>query len=67
MTAFDGEMVEALKRFQAENGLAADGVLGEKTWAVLQELATLDATDDGLDGWGEGEVEIIEEPTGVRG
>jgi peptidoglycan hydrolase-like protein with peptidoglycan-binding domain len=66
MTAFTGDVAEAVKRFQEANGLVADGVLGQKTWAVLQEQATL-AAEGELDAWDDSsEIEIIEEPTGVE-
>ncbi len=31
------ETVEAIKAFQKENGLVADGMVGKKTWSVLKE------------------------------
>ena len=34
------KMVDAVKQFQRGLGLAADGVVGPKTWAVLNELRT---------------------------
>lgn len=36
---FDGEIVAALTRFQARNGLEADGILGKKTIAALNVSA----------------------------
>ena len=35
---FDEATLSAVKAFQASNGLGADGVVGEKTWAALQQL-----------------------------
>jgi peptidoglycan hydrolase-like protein with peptidoglycan-binding domain len=35
---FDDATLAAVKAFQANNGLGADGVVGEKTWAALQQL-----------------------------
>lgn len=35
-TLFDSELEAAVKRFQSRHGLAADGVVGEKTLAVLR-------------------------------
>lgn len=32
---YDGQLVEAVKRFQARHGLAADGVIGKGTFAAL--------------------------------
>lgn len=34
---FGGETLNAVKAFQKANGLTADGVIGAKTWAKLQE------------------------------
>ena len=33
---FGNATLAALKAFQQENGLTADGICGEKTWAALQ-------------------------------
>jgi len=33
---YEGEMVEAVKRFQNRHGLEADGVLGKSTWAMVK-------------------------------
>lgn len=35
-TRYEGEIVEAVRRFQSRHGLAADGVLGKGTLAALQ-------------------------------
>lgn len=43
--AIDGDFgrktLEAVKAFQAENNLAVDGVVGEKTWATLENEKTV--------------------------
>lgn len=35
--SYGADTVEAVKRFQMQNGLTADGVIGEKTWNALFE------------------------------
>ena len=34
--SFGNETLTAVKQFQSDNGLTADGVVGEKTWAALE-------------------------------
>ena len=34
---FGKKTEEAVKRFQAEHGLVVDGIVGVKTWAMLEE------------------------------
>jgi peptidoglycan hydrolase-like protein with peptidoglycan-binding domain len=43
---FGEDTYEAVRSFQADNGLAVDGIVGDQTWAALQdEDARLPATD----------------------
>lgn len=37
-STFGGETVDAVKRFQADNGLSVDGVVGQNTWRKLLKL-----------------------------
>lgn len=50
LTRFDDNMKAAVETFQANHGLLVDGIIGPKTWAVLEEAAAKGPSDEPAEG-----------------
>ena len=48
---FGAKTEEAVRAFQRDSGLTADGIVGDQTWAALEKAAHTDYNDTGVQDW----------------